>query len=43
MLCTPPNAAADAFFVVNGTFDPVTFAPLRSSFLGTLKVNGGLP
>jgi len=41
-LVAPPGGAADVFFVVNGTFDS-SFLPLRSSFLGTLTVEGGLP
>jgi hypothetical protein len=41
-LVAPVGAAADVFFVVNGTFDQA-FRPLRSSFLGTLTVDGGLP
>jgi hypothetical protein len=36
------GGAADVFFVVNGTFD-ASFQPVRSSFLGTLTVEGGLP
>jgi hypothetical protein len=41
-LVAPLGGAADVFFVVNGTFDK-SFLPLRSSFLGTLTVEGGLP
>jgi hypothetical protein len=41
-LVAPSGGAADVFFVVNGTFDS-SFLPLRSSFLGTLTVEGGLP
>jgi len=41
-LVAPPGGAADVFFVVNGTFD-ASFQPARSSFLGTLTVDGGLP
>ncbi|MHC4134883.1 MAG: hypothetical protein ACYS0K_07860, partial [Planctomycetota bacterium] len=41
-LVAPFGGAADVFFVVNGTFDG-SFQPARSSFLGTLTVEGGLP
>jgi hypothetical protein len=41
-LVAPFGGAADVFFVVNGTFD-ASFLPLRSSFLGTLTAEGGLP
>jgi hypothetical protein len=41
-LVAPFGGAADVFFVVNGTFD-ASFQPVRSSFLGTLTVAGGLP
>ena len=41
-IVAPRNAAAAAFFVVNGTFDG-SFSPSGSSFLGTLTVTGGLP
>jgi len=41
-LVAPFSGAADVFFVVNGTFDS-SYLPLRSSFLGTLTVEGGLP
>jgi len=40
-LVAPPNAVADAFFVVNGTFD-ASWNPVGSSYIGTLSVQGGL-
>jgi hypothetical protein len=41
-LAMPQGAAADVFFLVNGTFD-ANFAPKGSSAVGTLAVDGDLP
>jgi hypothetical protein len=38
----PANAVADAYVIVNGSFDQ-NFAPKRNGFVGTLVVRGGLP